>query len=33
MPPMMSGISEIPYDILGDYFRGTVGIMEDLLGI
>ncbi len=31
MPPMMSGISEVPYDILGDYFRGTVGIMEDLL--
>ncbi len=31
MPPLMTGISEAPYDILGDYFRGTVGIMMDLL--
>ena len=30
-PSMMSGISEAPYDILGDYFRGTIGIFEDLL--
>ena len=30
-PPAISGISEAPYDILGDYFRGTIGIMEDLL--
>ncbi len=30
-PPLMTGISEAPYDILGDYFRGTVGIMMDLL--
>ena len=30
-PPLMSGISQVPYDILGDYFRGTIGIMEDLL--
>ena len=29
-PPMMTGISEAPYDILGDYFRGTMGIFEDL---
>ncbi len=29
-PPMLSGISEAPYDILGDYFRGTMGIFEDL---
>ena len=29
-PGMFSGVSEVPYDILGDYFRGTVGIMEDL---
>ena len=29
-PPMMCGLSEAPYDILGDYFRGTIGIMEDL---
>ena len=30
MPPLMTGISEAPYDILGDYFRGTIGIMMDL---
>ena len=30
-PGMMSGISEAPYDILGDYFRGTMGIFEDLV--
>jgi hypothetical protein len=30
-PPMMTGVAEAPYDILGDYFRGTVGIMMDLL--
>ena len=29
-PGMFCGVSEVPYDILGDYFRGTVGIMEDL---
>ena len=29
-PPMMTGASEAPYDILGDYFRGTMGIFEDL---
>ena len=29
-PPMMTGMSEAPYDILGDYFRGTRGIFEDL---
>ena len=29
-PGLMSGISQAPYDILGDYFRGTIGIMEDL---
>lgn len=29
-PGMMSGISEAPYDILGDYFRGTMGIFDDL---
>jgi hypothetical protein len=31
LPGMFCGVSEVPYDILGDYFRGTVGIMEDLL--
>ncbi|MCC8067282.1 MAG: hypothetical protein LIO94_09315 [Clostridiales bacterium] len=30
-PGNVSGISEAPYDILGDYFRGTMGIFEDLL--
>ena len=30
-PSMMSGISEAPYDILGDYFRGTMGMFEDLI--
>ena len=30
-PSMMSGISEAPYDILGDYFRGTMGVFEDLI--
>lgn len=30
-PPMMTGRCEAPYDILGDYFRGTMGIFEDLL--
>lgn len=29
-PPMMTEISEAPYDILGDYFRGTMGIFEDM---
>lgn len=29
-PPMITGISEAPYDILGDYFRGTMGIFEDV---
>lgn len=29
-PTIMTGISEAPYDILGDYFRGTMGIFEDL---
>lgn len=31
LPPMFSGVSEAPYDILGDYFRGTMGIFEDLI--
>ncbi len=30
-PSMITGASEAPYDILGDYFRGTMGIFEDLL--
>ncbi len=30
MPPIVTGRSQAPFDILGDYFRGTVGMMEDL---
>lgn len=30
MPPLVTGLSQAPFDILGDYFRGTVGMMEDL---
>ena len=29
-PPGFTGASEAPYDILGDYFRGTMGIFEDI---
>lgn len=29
-PPLMTGGSEAPYDILGDYFRGTMGIFQDI---
>ncbi|MCD8198357.1 MAG: hypothetical protein LUE24_14530 [Lachnospiraceae bacterium] len=30
VPGMCTGISGAPYDILGDYFRGTMGLFEDL---
>ena len=30
-PTMITGASEAPYDILGDYFRGTLGIFEDII--
>ncbi|MCD8241179.1 MAG: hypothetical protein LUD73_01920 [Lachnospiraceae bacterium] len=30
-PTYVTGVSEAPYDILGDYFRGTMGIFEDLI--
>lgn len=30
-PTMISGVCEAPYDIIGDYFRGTIGIFEDIL--
>ena len=30
-PSLFTGASEAPYDILGDYFRGTMGIFEDLV--
>lgn len=29
-PSFFCGLSEAPYDILGDYFRGTMGIFEDV---
>jgi intein/homing endonuclease len=32
-PPYYTGAGEIPYDILSDYFRGTMGIFEDILEI
>lgn len=28
-PPFMTGAAEVPFDILGDYFRGTIGLLED----
>lgn len=28
-PPMMTGGGQAPFDVLGDYFRGTVAILED----
>lgn len=28
-PTLASGISQAPFDILGDFFRGTVGMLED----
>ena len=30
-PTMITGASEAPYDILGDYFRGTLGSLKILL--
>jgi len=30
-PGMITGACEAPYDILGDYFRGTMGIFEDII--
>lgn len=30
MPPFLSGVALAPYDILGNFFRGTIGLMEDL---
>ncbi|MCD8241404.1 MAG: hypothetical protein LUD73_03130 [Lachnospiraceae bacterium] len=29
--PGLTGMSQAPYDILGNYFRGTMGIFEDLV--
>lgn len=30
-PAMFTAISEAPYDFLGDYFRGTMGMLSDLI--
>lgn len=30
-PPMFSGVGMVPYDILANYFRGTMGIFDDLM--
>lgn len=30
-PSLITGMSEAPFDILGDYFRGTMGTFEDLV--
>lgn len=30
-PDLLTASSEAPYDILGDYYRGTMGIFEDLV--
>ena len=29
LPPLMTGASQAPFDILGDYFRGTMGTLTD----
>lgn len=31
IPPMATGAGQVPYDILADYYRGTIGIFEDLI--
>ncbi len=31
IPPAWTGASEAPLDIIGDYFRGTMGMFEDLM--
>lgn len=31
IPPMATGAGQVPYDILADYYRGTMGIFEDLI--
>lgn len=30
-PPMLTGVGLVPYDVLANYFRGTVGIFDDLI--
>jgi hypothetical protein len=31
IPPMATGAGQVPYDILADYYRGTIGIFDDLV--
>ncbi|MCL1896495.1 MAG: hypothetical protein FWG03_08115 [Clostridiales bacterium] len=31
LPPLVTGAAQAPFDILGDYFRGTMGIFMDQL--
>lgn len=30
-PPMLTGVGNVPYDTLANYFRGTMGILDDLM--
>lgn len=30
-PPLLTGVGMVPYDTLSNYFRGTMGIFEDLM--
>lgn len=30
-PPMLTGVGSVPYDTLANYFRGTLGIFDDLI--
>jgi hypothetical protein len=30
-PPMLTGVGLVPYDILANYYRGTIGIFDDLI--
>lgn len=32
-PPMFTGVGLVPYDILANYFRGTLGIFDDLIEV
>ncbi|GHV79373.1 hypothetical protein AGMMS49944_11640 [Spirochaetia bacterium] len=32
-PPLFTGISQAPFDIIGDFFRGTMGMFDDQLEI
>lgn len=30
-PPMLTGVGNVPYDTLANYYRGTLGIFDDLI--